>query len=140
MGAPTSVSDVLQIPKDCVNLWSLLRFLVPALFSDLPDRRGDSWGIKVARFWWSFALRDQNCDIGVRKFGKGHPSGNELETRTIGTWARRTPGKQTYLHNNHGQGVHITLVRWFLLLDPYDPSDVKKFWSAVTDSAAVVGG
>ena len=140
MGAPTSVSGVLQIPENCVDLRSLLRFLVPALFSNLPDRRGDSWGIKVARFWWSFALRDQNCDIGVRKFGKGHPSGNELEMRTIKTWTCRTFGKQKHLHNDHGQGVHIALVRWFFLLDPYDPSGVKKFWSAVPDGAAVVGG
>jgi hypothetical protein len=138
VGAPTSISDILQRPEDCGDLRSLLRFLVPALFGDLPDRRGDPRGIKFARFRRPFALRDHNCDIGVRKPGKGHLPGDELETKIIRTWTYRTFGKQMHLHNYHGQGVHIGLVRWFSLFDSCRPG-VKKFGGAVADGAAVVG-
>ena len=42
VGAPTSIGDALQALENGVDLWSLLRPLVPALLGDLPDRRGHS--------------------------------------------------------------------------------------------------
>ena len=55
VSAHTRLSKILEILEDDIDLRSLLRFLVPALFGNLPDRRGHSWGIKVKRFWWSFS-------------------------------------------------------------------------------------
>ena len=81
MGTTTSVSNSLEISEDEVDLWSLLRFLMPALLGDLPDCRSHSWGIKTTRFWWPFALRDHNGDVGIREFREGHLSGRELGTK-----------------------------------------------------------
>ena len=70
MGAPTSgVGDVPKRLEDCVGVWSLLRFLVPALLGDPPDRLGHSWSFKRVGFRWPFALRDLNDNGGVRRIG-----------------------------------------------------------------------
>ena len=83
VGAHTSISDILEMLEDGIDLWSLLRSLVPALLGDFPDRRGHPFGFKATRLRWSFAFRDHNGDVGVRGFRKGHPSGRELEIKTI---------------------------------------------------------
>ena len=80
MTARTRVSKIFKILEDHVDLRSFIGFLVPALFSDLPDRRGYSWGIKLKRFWWASAPSDQNDDVVVHVFGEGHLSGRKLET------------------------------------------------------------
>ena len=89
----TRISKILEILEDGVGLRSLPRFLVPALFGDLPDRWGHSWGINAARFRRSFALRDRDHDLVVCKFGKGHPSGHKLEAGTIRASICHTFGK-----------------------------------------------
>lgn len=56
-GTPTSgVGDVPKRLDDGVGVWSFLRFLVPALLGDLPDRLGHSWNFKGVWFRWPFAL------------------------------------------------------------------------------------
>ena len=136
----TRVSKILERPEDCIDLRPLIRFPVPALLGNLPDRRGNSWSIKAVRCWWSFPLRDQDYDVGVRKFWERHISSRELKTNMIRTWTHRTFGNQTRLHNNHRQGVHIGFLRWFSLLDPYGTHRAEELGSGVTDRTAVVGG
>lgn len=138
MDVLTCLNNVLEIPQDSFDFGSLLRFLVPALLCDLPDRRSHSRGFKVTRFWWPFILKEQNNDAVLRGFGEGHLSGHELETKTIGTWACHTFGKHAYLHNDHRQGIHIRLICRFSLLDPYAPFEVKKFGRTVAHRVAVV--
>jgi hypothetical protein len=136
----TKASKSLERLEDCVDLRSFLRSCSPALRGDPPDFRGNSWSIKAARLGRSFPLRDQKYEVGIRHFGKGYLSSYELGTNTIRTWTYRTFENQTRLHNNHRQGVHIRLLRWLSLLDPYGVSGIEEFRSTVTDSTAVVGG
>ena len=140
MSVRTRVNEIFEISKDSVDLRSLLRFPAPALLRDHPDRRGHPWGFETARLLWAFARCDQNGDAGVRDFGEGHLSGHELGTKVIRAWTDHAFGKQTHLHDDHRQGVHIGLIRPFSLLEPYDTPDIEKLWGAVTDRAAVVGG
>ena len=49
MGAPTSVSNLPEVLEDEVDLWSLLFFIVPAFFGDLPDCGGHPRGVKATR-------------------------------------------------------------------------------------------
>ena len=86
MGAPTSVSDVLEILEDSLDLGSVLRFFIPALLGNLPNHCGHSWTIKTERLWRSLAPRDFNDDGGVRYPDIGHLSGRELETKTVRIW------------------------------------------------------
>ena len=79
MAAPTSgVGDVPKRLEDCVGVWSLFRFLVPALLGDPPDRLGHSWSFKRVGFRRPFAFQHLNGDDVVRKFGKWHLPGREL--------------------------------------------------------------
>jgi hypothetical protein len=134
------VRKILKTLEDDVDLQSLLRFLVPAFFGNLPDRRGNSYGIKAGRFWWSLAPQNLPFDIGVVEFGKGDFSCRELETETIGTGVNHNFGKQTHLYNDHRQGVHIGLIRRFYLLGPYDPHGFEELGGAVTERTALVRG
>ena len=83
--AHTGVNEVFKRLEDGIGLRSLLCFLVPTLLSDLPDRRGYSWGIKITRLWRAFAFRDHDDDRVFRELGKGHLSGHELEVQAIRT-------------------------------------------------------
>ena len=139
MSVRTGVNEIFEISKDSVDLWSLLRFLVPALLRDHPDRRGHSRGVETARLLWSFALRDHSDDAVYRDSGEGDLSGHELGTKVIRAWTDHAFGKQTHLHDDHRQGVHIGLIHPFSLLEPYD-TPVEKLGGAVTDRAVVVGG
>ena len=76
----------------------------------------------------------------VRPSGKGRPSGCELEQESIRTWTDRAFGKQTHLYDNHGQGVHIGLLRRPSLLIPYRPSGVNTLRGAVTDRTTQMEG
>ena len=58
----------------------------------------------------------------------------------VRTWTDLAFGKQTHRHDDHRQGVHIGLIRRFLLLERYDTFDIEKLGGAVTDRAAGVGG
>ena len=78
--ARTRVNKIFKISEYHVDLRPFIGLLVPALFSDLPDRRGYSWGTKLTRFWWATAPSDQNDNVGVRVFGEGYLSGRKLET------------------------------------------------------------
>jgi len=93
VAAPTNVSDILEILEDGVDLWSVPRFLIPALLGKLPDRWGHSRGLKRARLRRSLALRDHNDDSGVRNSGIGHLSGRELEAKTVRTRTDTLSGK-----------------------------------------------
>ena len=137
MSAHTRIDKPFEILEDDVDLRSLLRVLVSTLFGDLPDRRGHPWGFETARLLWAFALRDQSGDMGVREFGEGHLSGHKLGTKVIRTWTNHAFGKQTHLHDDHRQGVHIDLIRQFPLPGPYGG---EKLGGAVTDRATEVGG
>ena len=136
----TRVRRILKILEDGVDLRSLLRFLAPAFFGNLPDRRGNSYGIKTGRFWWSFAPQNLPFDIGVFELRKGDFSCRELGTETIGTGANDNLEKQTHLHNDHRQGVHIGLIRRFYLLGPYDSHGFEELGGAVTERTALVRG
>ena len=137
MGAPTGASNPLEILEDGVGFWSLLRFLVPTLLGDPPDRLGHSWSLKGVGFRWSFALQDLNDDGVVQKSRIGLFPGRELEMKIIRTQTY-APLEQTYLDYDHRQGVHIRLDGQFILR-PY-AFDIEKLGSAVTDRAAVVLG
>ena len=89
----TRFSKIFEILEDGVDFRSLLRFLVPTLFGDLPDCRGHSRGFKRTRLWWSFALRDHKDDSGVRNSGIGNLSGRELGVKTVRTRIYMVSGK-----------------------------------------------
>ena len=139
VGAPASVNDVLEVLEGDFGLRPFPRFLTPALFSDLPDSRGHSWGFKTARFWWPFTLKNQNGDFWIRPPWEGDLSRRELETKTIRTRTDHAFGKRARLHDDHRQRVHVRPVRRFLLLNTYGVSDIEEFGGTVPHREAVVG-
>ena len=46
MNARTCGEETFERSEDASDVWSLLRFLVPAPLGDLPDHWGHSWGFK----------------------------------------------------------------------------------------------
>jgi hypothetical protein len=102
----TRVDKIFEMLDDDIDLRSLLRYLVPAFFGNLPDCRGHPWGIKVARFWWSLAPRNHHCDSQVRKFRKRHLSRHKLETETVGTW--------TIYNLEHGHTSTMTIDKEYI--------------------------
>ena len=77
----TCSGEIFERSEDMFDVWSLLRFLVPALLGDLPDRWGHSWDFKRSRFRRAFPLRDHEEDPVDLEFRKGHLSGRELKTK-----------------------------------------------------------
>ena len=83
MGAPTIFIDTLETLENGVGFQSLLRFLAPALFGDLPDTCGHSGSFKAARLRRSLPFRDHEGDIVVRIVWKRHMSGRKLKGKMI---------------------------------------------------------
>ena len=100
------VDKIFEMLDDDIDLRSLLRYLVPAFFGNLPDRRGHPWGVKVARFWWSLASGNHHCDSQVRKFRKGYLSRHELEMEAVGTW--------TIYNLEHGHTSTMTIDKEYI--------------------------
>ena len=100
MGAPTGVGDFFEILEDDLSFRSLLRFIVPAPFGDLPDCRGYSGELKFSWFRWPLPLRDHDCDVVIGIFRKRHLSG-----RKLGWWSK--PGYAALLKNMHTSTITI---------------------------------
>lgn len=83
VGAPTRVSEIFKILEDVLGLRSLLRFLMPALFCDLPDQQGYSGGLEAAWLRWSLPPQDQGDNIMIHVFGKRHLPGRKLEGQMV---------------------------------------------------------
>jgi len=83
VGALTGVSEVFKTLKDDLGFWSLLCFLVPALFGNLPDCRGNPRSFKASRLRRSLPLHNHDGDTVVRIFRKRHPPGRKLEGEII---------------------------------------------------------
>ena len=79
----TRVSGMFEPLEDDLGFRSLLRFLVPALFGNLPDRWSNSRGFEASWLRWSllFPENDGNGDIII--VGKWHLPGRKLEGETI---------------------------------------------------------
>ena len=83
MGAPTIFIDTLETLENGVGFQSLLRFLAPALFGDLPDTCGHSRSLEATRLRRSLSFRDHEGDIVVCMVWKRHMSGRKLQGKTI---------------------------------------------------------
>jgi len=102
VSAHTRVSKMIfERLEDGVDFRSFLRFLMPTLLSNLPDRRGHPRGIKGTRSLWSLASCDHDDDIVVRELWKRYLSGRKLKTKAIRTQMYHTFVKWIYLHNDH---------------------------------------
>jgi len=79
MGVLTRVGEIFKTREDGFGFWSLLRFLVPALFGDLPDCQGNPRGFEASRLRRSLPSQDHDVDILVRIVRKRDPPGRKLE-------------------------------------------------------------
>lgn len=93
MGAPTSVKEIFETLENGVGFQSLLRFLVPTLFGDLPHSSGNSRSFEAAWLWRSLPLRNHDGDIVVRVFWKRHPPCRKLEGQMVSAWIYCTSTK-----------------------------------------------
>ena len=101
--------------EDDVSLWSLLWFLVPARFSDLPNVRGQPRSFKALGFLWPHPIRDLDHDAEVCESRKWSASCHQLKTKNIFQIDTLRLRGQTYRHNDHGQRVNVTLRRHLFL-------------------------
>jgi len=83
MGVLTRVGEIFKVLEDGLGFRPLLRFLVPALFGDLPDCRGNPRGFEASRFRRSLPFRDHDRDIVVCIVRKRHLPGRNLEGEMI---------------------------------------------------------
>ena len=81
--APTRISEFFKILEDDLGFRSLLRFLAPALFGDLPDRQGNSRSFEASWLLWSLPLRNQEEDVVVCIVRERHLPSRKLEGEMI---------------------------------------------------------
>ena len=94
VGVLTGVSDLLEILENLLDFRSPACFLMPALFSHLPDRWSDSCGIKATRLFWPFSPQDHDRDLMVHGVWEWNLSSRELKTERVRARANHAPGER----------------------------------------------
>jgi len=80
---------------------SLVRFLVPAHFSNPPNVWSESWSFKGIWLLWSLPLREERTNVDIAELLERHLPCCELEQKDVVQVEIHTL-KPAHLNNDHG--------------------------------------